>query len=188
MTHEEVVQKVRDVLNEHGGSDGLSIATDRVLLDNYIETAVADAVVLLANNGYEVNVESVSDFTFEDGDVNSLGFISLISVRDRAWKKAVTKLTDVDSPKYRMSQNEFTPTGVNNPMVVRIGDMLYCTPEETGTMILRYNKVYDKTKGLKANPKEATAVCYMTAALVLGIFGDEAGKQRFSDVALNMLK
>ena len=189
MTHEEVVQKVRDVLNEHGGSDGLSIATDRVLLNDYIETAIADAVVLLANNGYEVNVEEPRDFTFEDGDIDAMGFVSLIEAWAGGWKRSVTKVTPVGSPEYIMSRNEFTRPGVNNPIVFISGGMLQHEPyEEDGRSYIRYNKVYDKTKGLKANPKEATAVCYMTAALVLGIFGDEAGKQRLSDVSLNMLK
>jgi hypothetical protein len=48
--------------------------------------------------------------------------------------------------------------------------------------------VVDENYELKADPKEATAVCYMTAALVLGMFGDDQGKQRLSDIATNMLQ
>jgi hypothetical protein len=51
-----------------------------------------------------------------------------------------------------------------------------------------YNKKYIDGEGIAAETKEATAVCYMTAALVLGMFSDDQGKQRLSDIATNMLQ
>ena len=51
-----------------------------------------------------------------------------------------------------------------------------------------YNGVYDGANLYPRGEKEATAVCYMAAALVLGMFGDDLGKQRLSDVATNMLQ
>lgn len=51
MEHAKIVQKVRDILNEHGGDDELIIGTDRVLLENYIESAIPDAVIMLAQKG-----------------------------------------------------------------------------------------------------------------------------------------
>ena len=51
MTHKEIIDKVRSILNEHGGDDAVSIGTDRVLLGDYIESAVPDAVIMLAQKG-----------------------------------------------------------------------------------------------------------------------------------------
>ena len=188
MTHEEIIQKVRDILNEHGGEDGVSISQDRVLFDDYISVAIPDAVVLLASKGYEVNVRSISDFTFEDGYVEYLKFISLLWAKDRAWKRPVTRLTDVNSNEFIMSRNEYTKPGVNSPIVYIYDGMLNEEPGETGPVKFVYNKAYDSAEGLAASAKEATAVCYMAAAIVMGFFGDDAGKQRLSDIATNMLQ
>lgn len=45
MKHQEIVDKVKSILNEHGRVDVLSIGDDRVQLENYINVAIPDAVV-----------------------------------------------------------------------------------------------------------------------------------------------
>lgn len=212
MGHTEIVQKVRDILNERGGDDAISIATDRVLLDEYIESAIPDAVVMLAQKGYRVNVVEFREIT--DGgtvypeDCFFKDFISLIIVSSRLWRKDVTKLTDINSPEYKMAQNPYTAPGPNNPIVYSkrgAGDLYFMPEKVNGTAIelsglynAKYNPykadaetgemVVDENYELKADPKEATAVCYMAAALVLGMFGDDQGKQRLSDISTNMLQ
>lgn len=198
MTHTEIVDKVKSILNEHGEVDARSIVDDRVQLENYIAVAIPDAVVMLASKGYRVNVVSFSniegwadvfseDFIFED-------FISLIYAHSASWRKDVTKLTDINSPEYKMAQNPYTAPGFNNPIGFSYdGKELYFLPdldarEEPVKITGLYNAKYDPTKELNASPKEATAVCYMTAALVLGMFGDDQGKQRLSDISTNMLQ
>ena len=188
MEHATIVQKVRDILNEHGGDDVISIATDRVLLDEYIESAIPDAVIMLAGKGFVVNREEV---TINDlGDCIAEGkFLSFISAKNVNWKKVVTVLTPTDSPEYAMAQNEFTKPGNNTPIVWwddNIND-LRCAPweQDTNTKFVFNAKYVD---GINAEPKEATAVCYMAAALVMGMFGDDQGKQRLSDIATNMLQ
>jgi hypothetical protein len=189
MEHAKIVQKVRDILNEHGGDDELIIGTDRVLLENYIESAIPDAVIMLAQKGYRVNVKTLNNVDFEDDDViKDNDFVSLILVRSAQWKKEVTKLTDMNSPEYVMAQNEFTRPGVHSPIVYWDGNCLYSIPGTGGMAVVVYNAKYNADNGITAEAKEATAVCYMTAALVLGMFGDDQGKQRLSDVATNMLQ
>lgn len=212
MTHADIVDKVKSILNEHGEVDAVSISDDRALLEDYINVAIPDAVIMLAQKGYRVNVVSFSniegwgdvfseDLIFED-------FISLILAQSPSWRKDVTKLTDINSPEYKMSQNPYTAPGYNNPIgYSEVGGSLVFLPDmdkvekpvkingfynanynpykadaETGEMVV------DENYELKADPKEATAVCYMTAALVLGMFGDDQGKQRLSDIATNMLQ
>lgn len=187
MTHTEIVQKVRDILNEHGGDDAINIATDRVLLDEYIESAIPDAVVMLASKGYRVNAVKATSVGAKSAAVP--GFISLVYAHDIiTWKKAVTKVTEVGSPEYAMAMNRHTSPGVNTPMCIKKEDeVLEFLPSFSTSGIVLYNKGYDG-KSLSAEAKEATAVCYMTAALVLGVFGDDQGKQRLSDIATNMLQ
>ena len=184
MTHTEIVNKVKSILNEHGEVDAVSIGEDRVLLEDYIESAIPDAVVMLASKGYRVNAKRALADDWEDVDIQD--FVSLIRATTSGWKRDVTKITEKNSPEYVMSQNEFTKPGVNSPMVVLVDNSPYGKPNGT-TVFVEYNAKYDG-QNLNAGEKEATAVCYMAAALVLGLFGDDLGKQRLSDVATNMLQ
>lgn len=186
MSETEIIKKVRDILNEHGGDDAISIATDRVLLEDYIKSAIPDAVVMLAQKGYRVNVAQAEPVNVT---ARVLGFISLIYAMDPAgWNGVVTKLTEVGSPEYIMAMNFFTPRKSNNPMCYMTErEILSFMPEISDKGVVKYNKEYNPGEGIKAEPKEATAVCYMTAALVLGMFGDDAGKQRLSDICMNII-
>ena len=196
MEHAKIVQKVRDILNEHGGDDAISIGTNRVLLDEYIESAIPDAVVMLASRGYRVNVYNDNPAMQGGKVVIPDGFISLLYIKFEDWRKAVTKITEVGSPEYNVAMNYYTQPGINSPMCYRQGDFLVCLPD--GSIEgMEYNAKYDPPLvdgaldadyELKAETKEATAVCYMAAALVLGMFGDDQGKQRLSDVSTNMLQ
>lgn len=218
MKHGEITQKVRDILNEHGGDNALSITTDRVLLDEYIECAIPDAVIILAQRGFRVNPKTQNTRnpkTQETGNAvvgepdNNIklpgDFVSLIYVKLGQWKRKVTRVTEVGSPEYNMAMNVYTAPGVNTPMCYKEGDTLICLPdkpvksgdtpavESVDTFIMEYNAEYkqpenDDTAALTASPKEAAAVCYMTAALVMGMFGDDQGKQRLSDISTNMLQ
>jgi hypothetical protein len=186
MSEDEIIKKVRDILNEHGGDDAISIATDRVLLEDYIKSAIPDAVVMLAQKGYRVNVHD-----FESVDEGRIAvpdnYISLLCLKLDTWKKAVNRIVEVGSPEYLMAMNEFTKPGPNSPVCYRENNTLVCLP--IGNIgIGAYNGTFDAGEGLEAEPKEATAVCYMTAALVLGMFGDDQGKQRLSDISINMLQ
>lgn len=190
MTHTEIVNKVKSILNEHGEVDAVSIGEDRVLLEDYIESAIPDAVIMLANKGYAVNTcGDVPNLNDESNIILPNDFISLLSVKFKSWRRIVTKITELGSPEYVMAMNEYTGPNVNTPMCYKTQGLLVCLPSSSGSELLfEYNKVYDKDEGLYAEPKEATAVCYMTAALVLGMFGDDQGKQRLSDISTNMLQ
>ena len=184
MIHEEIKQKIKDILNEHGGDSTVSIAEDRVLLDDYIKVAIPDAVTMLAVKGYAVNRKMAAAVSWSEVDTQD--FISLITASANGWKRVVTKLTDINSPEFAMAQNEYTKPGVNTPMIVFANNKLSGLPIGSN-VVVEYNAKYDG-QTLNAGEKEATAVCYMAAAIVLGLFGDDNGKQRLSDISTNMLQ
>ena len=193
MGHTEIVQKVRDILNEHVPDGAVSldgITEDCVRLEDYIESAIPDAVVMLAQKGYRVNVcTDTPQINGANAIILPDDFISLLSVKLDNWNKIITKITEVGTPEYIMAMNEFTTPKANTPMCYKKGTLLICLPDSDVLDLFEYNKNYDKEEdSLSADLKEATAVCYMTAALVLGMFGDDQGKQRLSDVATNMLQ
>lgn len=225
MTHQEIVSKVKTILNEHGEEIALSISDDRVLIKDYIEAAIPDAVVMLAQRGFRVNVVRVeTDNPGDDlmvglmynigedggGEYKDADFISLIKATHPAWKKDVTRLTDINSVEFAMAQNEFTRPKANSPMVWWDEyDGLKCAPFNYGTgenVAFIYNSKYNPKDGLcfkyikmkdtkvlitkhnNIEPRVATAVCYMAAALVCGMFGDDNGKQRLSDISTNLLQ
>ncbi|MEE1092194.1 MAG: hypothetical protein UHZ01_03835 [Prevotella sp.] len=202
MTHQEIVNKVKDILNEHGEVDALSISDDRVQLENYIAVAIPDAVVMLASKGYRVNAVEFAKRNTSNHNIDlPTDFISLVSIKLGKWKKAVTKITEVGSPEYNMAMNPYTAPGVNSPMCYKQGWTLVCIPDlPVGSGYdafklecnVKYNPYNDKGRVdpmfvIGAEEKEATAVCYMAAALVLGMFGDDQGKQRLSDISTNLL-
>ena len=181
----EIITKVKDILNEHGGDDAISIATDRVLLDEYIKSAIPDAVVMLGTKGYRVNVKNWTTLT--DGKLSTDGMIGLLCLKLNTWKMPLSKITKIGEPEYIIAMNKHTAPGVNRPICYRLGNYIIPLPVGTGIEIGEYNAVYDG-KEISADDDTATAVCYMTAALVLGMFGDDAGKQRLSDIATNILQ
>lgn len=217
MTHQEIVSKVKTILNEHGTDIDLSISDDRVLIKDYIEAAIPDAVVMLAQKGFRVNPKTQDTRNAETQETGNAvveepgndiklptDFVSLIYAKLGQWKRKVTRITEVGSPEYNMAMNVYTAPGVNTPMCYKEGDTLICLPDEpvksndtpavesVDSFIMEYNAEYKKPTdadavALTASPKEATAVCYMTAALVCGMFGDDNGKQRLSDISTNLL-
>ena len=191
MTHQEIVDKVKSILNEHGVVDALSISDDRVQLENYIAVAIPDAVVMLASKGYAVNVydfnmavDSGQDRVILSGDTD---FISLISLQLKGWKVATKTVHSIDSPAYIMAMNPYTGPTASKPFCWDNGCSIMAMPPGEIELGL-YNGVYDGAKLYSRGEKEATAVCYMAAALVLGMFGDDQGKQRLSDISTNMLQ
>lgn len=196
MTHEDLVTRIKDVLNEHGEPFGLSIADDTMLLGDYIPVALSDAVAMLGAKGYRVNVKS--------GSVNAaipLGltpvtpsnvidipedFVRLLWMKAAAWKRAVTSLTEMGSPEYVLAMNVYTAPGINSPVVYRDGDTMVALPFKEDVIDYEYNATYDGAV-LNADEKMAKAVVYMAAALVMAFFENDNGKQRLSELAMSFV-
>lgn len=187
--HDVLLSRVFSVLNEYGGEDLLGISTDRVVLDRYIEQAIADAVVALSNAGYSINVKS-ADPHLSDGRLTLPDdFISLVRLRFADWKKDVHRIYDVSSDEYVWAMNEFTKPGVNNPICFRLNrDTLLCLPKSDDAEEFHYNCTYAKEDGLNGEERAVSAVTYMAAALVMGMFENDNALKRLSDIAMQFLK
>lgn len=184
----DIKQKIRDILNEHGGADSLTISADRVLLDDYITVAIKDAVALLSKNGYRVNTVSLGQEDHEGEGVYSLpqGFLSLVEAKFTNWVRPVTRITEKKEPAFAWAMNEYTPPGVNTPICFRQNGFLHCLPVGEYEHI-EINIAYDGIQ-LHAEERETAAVAYMAAALVMGYFEDDNGKQRLSNIATEYLQ
>ena len=170
------------------------------VLEDYIEKAIPDAVTLLASKGYRVNAKRVQVQRNADKKIEiPKDFVALLGVKLAPWKRWVTKMTEVGSTEYGMAMNRYTTPGNSRPMCYRDNNILVCVPDEAKVFEdvqepvypqcnLEYNAEYNETDGLAAETREETAVCYMTAALVCGIFEDDNAKKRLSDIATNMLE
>lgn len=184
MKQSEIIAKVRDILNEHGSADVLSIGEDRVVLDEYIKSAIPDAVTMLGAKGYRVNVKNwVRQI---DGKLPMADVVSLLCLKLDTWNRAISTITKVGTPEYAVAMNGYTAPGPNRPMCYREGDWIIPLPPGATVAIGEYNAAYDGTE-INADDDTATAVCYMVAALAMGMFGDDAAKQRLSDISTNIL-
>lgn len=186
--HSDIVARVKDVLSEHGGEVSVDIFADPVVLEDYIPRAIEDAVTMLAAKGFRVNVAEFSGQEINNAYELELpdGYIALLNLKLKGWSVAVTSETAVGSDRYKMAMNPYTKPGKNSPVVYRRGNVLVCLPKgelDHG----EYNKTYNGTI-LNAGERETAAVVYMAAALVMGFFEDDNGKQRLSDISTNMLQ
>ncbi|MBE6298528.1 MAG: hypothetical protein E7088_08650 [Bacteroidales bacterium] len=190
ITHDVLIGRIRDVLNEHEGDTLLEIAPDRILLDTYINRAISDAVTAIAAKGFRINERNIKEepVTFsEKKNIYNLpnDFISLIEVKLTGWKLPVTAVTNKDEPKFRIAMNEFTPPGVFSPICYREGKCLVCMPGGSDAEYINVNVAYNGQ--LNSDEREITAVVYMAAAFVMGYFENDNGKQRLSEIATNYL-
>lgn len=188
--HTTLKSKVRTILNELGDAVKLSIGDDTLQVDSYIEEAIPDAVALLAGKGYPVNVTSDASVSVDEntGKLTLTDCLSVLSVKGFNWQKAVTKVYEMGSPEYNIAMNTCSAPGVNRPFCYKDkSGGFYALPAKSSAAV-EYNTKYGSTTGLTAGEKETAAVCYMAAALVCGMFGDDNGKQRLSDIATNLLQ
>lgn len=185
MTKAELASMVRTVLNEHGEELSLSITSDNVKLNDYINRALPDAVALLSVGGRWINATehtpTISDGVF----VLPEDFLSVIVLKLKNWRIPVTDITEVGTPEYRRAMNEFTAPGVHSPICLRAGgDKVKCLPAGECEMFI-YNAMLGEN--LNGDDKACKAVAYMAAALVCSYFEEDNGKQRLSELAMSFL-
>lgn len=205
MTEQEIISKVRNIMNEEGSESSLSmLSEDTLKIDDYIKNAIADAVNIVALNSPVrcVNMKDGASSTLTSG-VNGNGgvitlpadFVSLIALKLQNWKKIVCKALSVSSEEYKCETNEYTRGGANNPMVFEsyssAGKVLEYFTIGSGTSIsvFKYEARYNATDGLNLDKNDplAIAVCYMIASLVYSRFENPNTAKQMQTISLNLI-
>lgn len=207
MTEQEIIAKVRAIMNEIGEEAKLSLlGEDTIKLDEYIKSAIPDAVnIIIANSPVRcVNKKLGSTTPVVPGE-NGKGYImlpddyvSLIAFKLSGWKRMTAILYPITSEEYKVQSNEFTRSGTHKPMC-------FLNYNETGQKILEYYAIgttnpvtvetfvyegkYNSEEGidLAANDPLAIAICYMCASLVYSIFENKETAKEMQTISLNLI-
>lgn len=207
MTEQEIITKVRTIMNEAGEESKLSLLSeDTVKLDEYIKSAIPDAVnIIIANSPVRcVNKKSNISPTLTSNE-NGMGYIvlpddyvSLIAFKIAGWKRMVAVAYPIESEEYKMQCNEYTRSGIHKPMCFlsynSAGDKIlefYATGTLPSSKIdtFVYEGRYDSTTGLdlSSNDPLSSAVCYMCASLVYSIFENENTAKEMQTISLKLI-
>lgn len=207
MTEQEIITKVRAIMNEVGEEAGLKLLSeDTVKLDEYIKCSIPDAVnIIIFNSPVRcVNKKSgaTSRVTFSSEGTGYVtipdDYVSLIAFKMSGWKRMVSVLHPVTSEEYKIQTNEFTRSGTHKPVC-------FLNYDKTGKRILEFFAVgtstpatidtfvyegrYKPEEGidLQANDPLAASICYMCASLVYSIFENEKTAKEMQTVSLNLI-
>lgn len=184
MTIAEIVTKVRAIMNEVGEDESLNLLNeDRVKLDDYIKSAIPDAVNLVLES-CSINSTtpslSLSSITTSEG-ISSIklpdDFLRFAAIKMEEWKRAVHHVYPSTSDKYKQEHNDITRSGNNKPSACYAydssGKVIECYPSGTLEYFL-YVKSFSPSAGdtelSSLNPVLFPSICYMTAYLVYNYF------------------
>lgn len=189
MTEQEIIDKVRVILNEAGEENTLTLLSeDTVKLSDYIRESIPDAVALVQKvcTHRSVNTKrtspSVSASGYGCSFIKPTDFIRLNSVKMKSWKRACHMTYNVSSEEYKRQFNEFTKAGINKPLCFissdSEGEKLLLFPYRTDDTMdyFVYEAKYSSDTGLSLSDCDpiALAVCYTTASLVYSIFENKS--------------
>lgn len=185
MTEQDIVDKVRVILNEAGEENTLTLLSeDTVKLSDYIRKSIPDAVTLVQRlaTGRVVNWKaSLPDVTAAEGGCALKvpdDFVRVISVKMKSWKRPCHVAQGVSSEEYKRQFNQFTRNGVNKPLCFirpyNGGEKILLFPFTSGDTVeyFSYEAKYSSSDGLSVGGDSpmALAVCYTTASIVYSIF------------------
>lgn len=206
MTQDQIIAKVRSIMNETGADESLSLLSeDTVKLDEYIKSCIPDSVnlVVISSPVRCVNKKAYSPTTItNNGDgtgyvVLPTDYISLIAFKMSVWNKVVVKAATLDSQAYAAQRNPITRSGKNKPICVlnyiaggRVLEYYSIGPTETPSVsMFLYEAKYDPTTGIDLNENDpiAIAVCYMCASLVYAIFENNNTAKEMKTMALSLI-
>lgn len=207
MTEQEIINKVRNIMNEAGEEAKLSLLSeDTVKLDEYIKSSIPDAVdIIIANSPVRcVNKKSnTSARLVNSGDGTGYlilpdDYVSLIAFKITGWKRIVAMAYPIESEEYKVQCNEYTRSGLHKPTCFlsynSAGDRIlefYASGTLASSKVdtFVYEGKYDSTNGLGLSPNDplSSAVCYMCASLVYSIFENEKTAKEMQTISLNLI-
>lgn len=207
MTEQEIINKVKAILNEIGEEETLSLLSeDTVKIEEYIKTSIPDAVSLIQMNS------PVRCVNKKSGILNSPeltpdkegkcivsvpdDFVSLIAIKLSNWKKTCIVVHNMDSEVYKQQCNPYTKAGCYKPVCVMGYDdsgnrvlMLYSANSMVKLDMFVYEAQYTSGSGLELNINEpiAQSICYMIASLVYSIFENKEAASEMKTIAINLI-
>lgn len=209
MTEQEIISKVKAILNEIGEEETLSLLSeDTVKIEEYIKTVIPDAVSLVQMNSpvrcvnKKSGVVSNSALTADDEGKCVLpvpdDFVSLIAIKLSNWKRTCIFVHDMNSEEYRQQCNSYTKAGCYKPVCIMGYDnsgnrtlMLYSASSKSNVNLdmFVYEARYKSGTDLDVNKNEpiAQAICYMVASLVYSIFENKETSQEMKSIAINLI-
>lgn len=206
MTEDEIVSKVRSIMNDLGEDESLTLLSeDTVKLEEYIKSAIPDAVLLVQQNSSVRSVNAKTYTATAAADATS-GFVTvevpdkyvrIIALKMLSWDKAVSETYAYGSEQYRRQSNEVTRSGAVNPIVIEGYNSsgkrrleMYDPTKKGEFDLFVYEAEYDPSEGLAnldANDPLAVAVCYMTASLVYRYFENTATAEELAKISLSLI-
>ena len=208
MTEQDIVDKVRAILNDLGESESLTLLSeDTVRLEEYIRSAIPDAVLVVQQNSPRLCVNPKSGTATATVVDTATGFVTvavpsdyvrLVSLKMSAWNRAAVQSYGYGSEEWKHQQNSVTRSGADNPVVTDGygGDGKHrletYTPDTSKTVVdsFVYEARYDAGKGLEnltGGDDLASAVCYMTASLVCRYFENRDTAEDLAKVAMGLV-
>lgn len=207
MTEQEIVSKVKAIMNEIGEEENLSLLSeDTVKIEEYIKSAIPDAVSVVQLNSPVrcVNKKVVQGKT---GTADTEGrctvelpddYVSLIAIKLSQWRRACIVAFSMNSEEYKRQCNSYTKAGINKPVCVlgynATGTKelwLYSVPKgaEFTVDLFAYEARYNSADGidLESNDPLAIAVCYMTASLVYSYFENKQTSDEMKSIAISYI-
>ncbi len=207
MTAQEIVDKVKAIMNEIGEEENLTLLSeDTVKIEEYIKSAIPDAVGLVQLNS-PVRCVNKKIGTSAAGTADSSGkcvvalpsdYVSLIAVKLAGWRRACVTAFAMNSEEYRRQCNPYTKAGSHKPVCV-LGygstgakELWLYSIEAGGSFnveLFAYEAKYDSSEGidLESNDPIALAVCYMAASLVYSYFENKQTADEMKAIALSYI-
>lgn len=206
MTQNEIIAKVRLIMNEAGENQVLSLLNeDSIKLDEYIKGCIPDAVNIIASNSNYLCVNKKSKTDFADSEIKNnedgsgyiilpKDYISLVAIRMNGWSRIVVKAANEGSELAIAQHNKYTRAGKCKPVCV-------LTKNESGESVLEFYSVEGipkvslflyEAKYIDAIPGGAeepisVAVCYMCASLVYSIFENKDTAAQMKNIAVELI-
>ena len=203
ITTEELIKRVRCLINETEDDSGVSLITDDTRsIDDTIVRLMPQAVGIVQKqrNGRYVNVKSL-----KPGDV-ALGetpegfkvlalpgdFTDLVSVRLASWKTSCIGISSPDCVElyYKLGKNSlplyFTPMCVMDVAVdgAKVLKLFPCNDDDTAVRFV-YEAEFDASEGLgMCDERMADAVAYVCAALLYNVFERYDAAKSFMSFAM----
>lgn len=183
-----LVDKVRTLLNEARGEEGVSLITDdTLLLDRYIADLLPEAVTFIQMNRSNgvVNGKSLtggSVVVTDDGKgVIALpeDYVRLVSLKLDNWRKPCYAVADTDSFTDSVQHDKYMRAGVFSPVCIEratdegVNLDVFPVADDAVPVVeyLIYEARYDGSKGLATKSNFLTqAVAYQCAGLMCNVF------------------